>query len=212
MFSPYLHAKYFRPEARAAGFGLIELMVSISIMAVIMAVVLARHDRFNGVILLRSQAYEIALQLREIQLSAVSATSRVETSTGIVNEFRSVLGIHFSTNDRNSYKIFQTDNNNFSYTPTKQFGQQGIIDSRFEVRNLRQNQPPYNPIPGGAVSVVFERPDFDARFFSTAGAPISTPGILIDIARVGETGISNDVVRTVEVTTTGQITVLENSP
>lgn len=185
-----------------AGFGLIELMVSISIMAIIMAVVLARHDKFNGVILLRSQAYQVALQLREIQLSAVSAVSRGENSGSfLAEEYRSVLGVYFTTSNRGSYKIFQDQNGNFRYDSGEEYGQQGAIDPRFEIRALRAGSNPIN-----TVSVVFERPDFDARFF---GPLIEYPDatIQIDIAKVGETGTTSDVVRTLEITSTGQIAV-----
>lgn len=204
MFSTYLHSKTTKSQKYTSGFGLIELMVSITIMAVIMAVVLARHDKFNGVILLRSQAYQIALQLREIQLSAVSATSRVVSGTSNAGEYRSVIGIYFTTAEKNKYQIFQDANDNSRYDASEQFGQQGIIDPRFEIRDIRLNQPPYTSI--SPVSVVFERPNFDAKFFGLS-TEIATPGILIDIAKVGESGTGSDVVRTVEITATGQIAV-----
>ena len=55
------------------GFGLVELLVSISIMLLVTMVVLVNHESFNNGALLRSQAYEVALRLREVQLSAVGA-------------------------------------------------------------------------------------------------------------------------------------------
>lgn len=201
MFSTYLHSKTTKSQTSISGFGLIELMVSISIMAVIMAVVLARHDKFNGVVLLRSQAYQVALQLREIQLSAVSATSRNVSGTSLAGEYRSVLGVYFSTAEKNKYQIFQDANNNFRYDVAEQFGQQGIIDPRFEIRAIRASG---NSI--ASVSVVFERPDFDARFFGPGGE-LPASQIEVDIAKVGESGTGSDVVRTVEITATGQIAV-----
>lgn len=189
-------------RTRLRGFGLIELMVSISIMAIIMAVVLARHERFDGVILLRSQAYEVALQLREVQLSAVSAAS-------LAGEYRENLGIHFDTNQPNRYILFQDSNSganaNFRYDPGEEFGAPGIIDNRFTISGIR---PETGSISGTGLSVVFERPNFDARFYDQSGE-LSTTRIKIDVRRVGTSGNSNDEVRSVEVTNTGQIAVGE---
>ena len=103
-------------------------------MVVIMAVVLARHDRFDSVLLLRSQAFEVALQLREVQLSAVSASGRA-------GEYRENLGIYFSTNNPNRYILFQDSasgaNANFRYDAGEEYGAPGIIDPRFAITGIR---------------------------------------------------------------------------
>lgn len=192
MFSTCLRSNPLRKCVKSAGFGLIELMVSITIMAVIMAVVLARHDAFNGAVLLRSQAYQVALQLREIQLSAVSAV-------GVEGEYRSVVGAYFTTANPNKYQIFQDGNGNNSYDAGEEFGQQGIIDPRFRINAIRRGVGSTN---GSPVSVVFERPDFDARFFGPLGG-YPDAVIEIDIVKVDDPS----VVRTIEITATGQIAV-----
>ena len=190
----------FRTSKSKAGFGLVELMVSISIMVVIMAVVLARHDRFDSVLLLRSQAYEIALQLREVQLSAVSASGRA-------GEYRENLGIYFSTNNPNRYILFQDSatgaNANFRYDAGEEYGAPGIIDQRFAITGIR---PETGRISGGGLSVIFERPNFYARFYDQGGQ-LSTSRVKIDIREVGTLGTDTDEVRSVEITSTGQISV-----
>lgn len=194
-----------RLKKNSRGFGLIELMVSISIMAIIMAVVIARHDRFNGVILLRSQAYEIALQLREVQLSAVSATSRA-------GEYRANLGIYFDTTNPNRYTLFQDSetgtNANLRFDPGEEIGASGILDSRFEIKSIRYDNNSTNGATLQAASVVFRRPDFDASLQGTAG-PVNTERIKVDVVRVGTSGTASDELRSVEITSTGQITVTD---
>ena len=56
------------------------------------------------------------------------------------------------------------------------------------------------------LSVVFERPNFDAWFFDSSGL-VTASSVEIDISKRDQTGTGNDVVRTVEITSTGQITV-----
>lgn len=190
------------------GFGLIELMVSISLIVLVMGIVLVNHNSFNGAVLLRSQAYEIALQVREVQLNAVSVARSGDT-------FRAVYGVHFdtdTTNNRNQrYAIFRDTNANYYYNSGEAFGIQGSVDGQFEIRAIRT-------ISGGVstnrtnISIVFERPNFDARFFTAAapGGQVNAEIVEIDIARREVSGTGNGVVRTVEITSAGQISIKEN--
>lgn len=190
------------------GFGLIELMVSISIMLLVIGVVLARQDSFNGAVLLRSEAYEVALAAREVQLNSVSVIS-------IENSYRTLLGLHFDTNNDALVRIFKDTssgmNANGFYDNGEAFGKQLNIDSRFEIRGIRT-------FSGGStigtsvsvLSVVFERPNFDAKFFDSGGM-VNASSVEIDISKRDQTGDANDVVRTVEITSTGQITVKCNT-
>ncbi|MCA9358723.1 prepilin-type N-terminal cleavage/methylation domain-containing protein [Candidatus Kaiserbacteria bacterium] len=184
-------------QINQSGFGLVELMVSISIMVIVASIIMTKQSAFNGSVLLRSQAYEVAFDLREVQLSAVSAAG----NTGV---FRSVLGVHFDTANAGHYAIFKDADADGFYDSGEEYGIQGALDSRFEVRSLRAVGA---AITGNDVSVVFVRPNFDARFFDSSGTEINASSIEIDIARIGFTGTGPDVLRTVEVTSTGQIAV-----
>lgn len=202
MFWHSSHSRKASPRSLArqstGGFGLVELMVSISIMAIVAAVVLTRQSTFNSAVLLRSEAYQIALQVREVQLNAVSAS-------GDTGTFRDVLGVHFSTTTDGTYRIFRDANTNGFYDgATEEFGLQGILDSRFEIRDIRGVGA---TISGNEVSVIFVRPNFDARFFHSAGSELTASAVEIDVARRGVTGNGPEVVRTLEITSTGQIAV-----
>jgi hypothetical protein len=58
-------------------------------------------------------------------------------------------------------------------------------------------------------SIIFERPNFDAEFYSFLGtpAPSNVSAVEIDIRVKGTSGSGLGEVRTVEVSRTGQITV-----
>jgi type II secretory pathway pseudopilin PulG len=182
-----------------AGFGLVELLVSISILVMVMATILVQQQAFNGAVLLRSQAFEVALQAREVQLSAVSA---VGASAG---DFRSVLGLHFDVDTPSQYLIFEDANDNNFWNSGEEYGSQGRLDNRFEIGDIRTvNGATETPVNN--LSVVFERPNFDARFYDSTGE-INVPAIEIDVVRVGASGTGLGSVRTVEITSTGQISV-----
>lgn len=205
MFWNYLALrKPQKQQESMAGFSLVELMISISIMVIVAGIILTRQSSFNGAVLLRGEAYDIALQIREVQLNAVSASGNSGT-------FRSVQGVQFDTStfSNNFYRIFVdtptgVDANGF-YDSGEEFGQQGLLDPRFEIRAIRAIGT--DAIVGTEVSVVFVRPNFDARFFDSSGELTNTSSVEVDIARRGATGTGPDVVRTLEITSTGQIAV-----
>lgn len=178
---------------------MVELLISISIMVIVASIILTRQSSFNSAVLLRGQAYEIALQVREIQLSAVSAS-------GDTGAFRSVLGVYFDTNginDDHFHQFRDADSDNF-YDPVEEFGLQGRLDNRFEIEAVRGVG---EAITGTELSVVFVRPNFDARFFDTNGELTAASGVEIDIRRRGSTGTGPGELRTIEITRTGQISV-----
>jgi type II secretory pathway pseudopilin PulG len=184
-----------------SGFGLMELMVSISIMIVITSVIMARHDSFNAASLLRGQAYAIALQAREVQLNAISATME--------GGFRNVFGLHFDTvNNPNGYAIFKDadsggTSNNY-YDAAEVHGKQGVVDRRFYIRAIRLMSGSAVSSTPTNISISFKRPNFDARIYTSAGneAASTVSGVEIDIGVVGKADV-----RTVEITKTGQISV-----
>jgi prepilin-type N-terminal cleavage/methylation domain-containing protein len=206
MFSHFsaLHKKYFTSPL-TAGFSMIELMVSISIVVLVLSITLTRQSAFNSSVLLRSQAYEIALDMREIQLSAVSATS---DGSGV---FRTTLGVHFDEANPSEYIFFRDlDGDNFydsGATPAEEFGGQGLIDPRFEIRSIASD---VGILTNDEVSIVFERPNFDALFYETSNNAQSANVISIVIGTVGGSGSTcADEARVVNVSAAGQITVVE---
>jgi type II secretory pathway pseudopilin PulG len=188
---------------RTSGFGLIELMVSVSIMVLVSGIVLTRHSAFNGATLLRGQAYEVALLLREVQSTAISAA--FADAVG----YRNVLGVYFNSNAgaNGLYAVFRDDDADYFYSTSEVFGEQGILDPRFEISAIRL-------IGGGGgtvdeLSVLFERPNFDAKLYEGPGNPVASgvSGVEIDVRLRGTSGATSAEVRTVEVTKTGQISV-----
>lgn len=182
------------------GFSVIELIVSISILVLVLGIVVVNQGAFNSSVLLRSQAYEVALAMREIQLSAVSAAS---DGSG---QFRSVQGVYFNTtsNQNDRYTSFRDADDDYFYDTAEQFGLPGVLDGRFEIRDLSPSGL------GSAVSVVFERPNFDARFYTSANTDLDVPVITITIGLRGGSGTTCGTdIREIEITASGQIAVLE---
>ena len=196
-------------KAKTIGFSLVELVVSIAIIVLVLSIVITQQNGFNRSVLLRSQAYEIALTIRETQLSAVSA---INAMSGGAEDFRSVIGVHFDTtaNFNQRYTVFLDEGSGFyeSGLGDIQMGVSGILDPRFEIGDIRLNGA---SVASGQVSITFVRPNFDARFKTSALGALETSGVVeIDVVPTNGIGVGcPDDVRTIEITATGQVAVLK---
>ncbi len=81
---------------------MIELIVAMSIFAVVTGVVLYNYSQFNTNILVNNLAYDVGLSIREAQVYGVSVRERTAGS----NDFSSSYGIHFEQNLPSSLLLF----------------------------------------------------------------------------------------------------------
>lgn len=198
----------------AAGFGLVELLVSISIMILVTTVVLANHSTFTSSSLLRTQAYDVALRVREVQMAAVSSQS------GTGNNFRAVNGIQFSVGalsatapvDKGRYRAFTTtaDIANSSWTSSiAQLGAVGVLDSRFEfgpITTVASDGTVMNHTVG--LYITFVRPNFDARYFRGGnGVELSANTVAARIGIRPRGSNADPAPRYVVISRNGQVTV-----
>ena len=189
----YYQPKSFQSSRR--GFGLVELMVSMSIMALVSAVIITRQSAFNGAVLLRNQTYEIAFALREAQLLAVRGGDET------VRRY----GVYINTADatEHQYLIFKDEDSDGRFDVSEQIGLTGKLDSRFEIREAYIDTTSHNEMV-----VLFERPNFDAKFYDSTGIEQYDNVAFIDVARTGVSGTDAGAVRRVEISKTGQISVV----
>jgi hypothetical protein len=166
-------------------------------MVLVTSVIIVRQDAFNGATILRNQAYEVALDVRQVQLQAVSASN-------LSGSFREVYGLRFDASSDN-YRIFQDSDDNKEYDSSEEYGPQGFLDKRFEIKEIKTVDGASINIYSDPVNVFFRRPNFDASFFNdTNGTELasSISAIQIVVAVKG-----SGLIRTVEISKAGQITV-----
>lgn len=85
---------YFRHRTHTSkGFTLLEIMVSISIFAVVSALIMADYPKFNKQTALTSLVNQIAISVREAQVNGISVRSYSSTVSGY-----SAYGLFFGTN------------------------------------------------------------------------------------------------------------------
>ena len=184
------------------GFGLIELMVSVSIMTLVSSIILVKNRSFNNALLLRNQAYEVALALRQVQLQAVSG-NRVAGAT------TDQYGIYFNLSSATTNHRYQAFRDSDSGTAGWYEGSDTVIgvlesiDQRFQIVVSNSSGVATGD---NYLSITFVRPNFDALFKTGASAPESGPQYL-KIMPKDTSGYSDAPYRLVEITSTGQISV-----
>jgi len=170
----------------ARGFSLIELIVSIAIIAVITAVVLAQYGSFNSITLLNSLAYDVALSIREAQVLGISVR-------GDDGAFSSAYGMHFTSGD--TYMLFVDRNDDGNYDSGEEVSSYTIGQNN-EVVDLCAN----TTCDLATLDVLFLRPNPDALVYTDPSvSAISSSRVVV--------GSPDGNTRTVRIWPTGQIAI-----
>jgi len=175
----------------SAGFGLIELLVTMSIMTLVSTIVLVNQGTFNNAIVLRNQTYEIAFMLRQAQLVAVSGT---DNRVGDGQRF----GVQINRS-QNSVTLFSDTNNSGTYNAGDTVLDSRRLDSRFEIDAVSIGSTNNVAI----LHVIFERPNFDAQLRD--GGTLRT-----GVAEIVVSSRNGGTSRVIQVTNSGNISVISN--
>jgi len=190
------------------GFSLIEVLITSVIIGVVSAIVVVRYGAFNSSVLLKNQAYEIALAVRQAQVFTVS-------SRGQGNDFRDEYGVYIDLNTGTTQQmiLFIDTIDDGAYSNDTEVVDSITIDSRFEITDicLADANDVINGTPDCSadglkdLSVMFARPDFDAEFAAT-GDPSPTAARMqttIVLSPVDGSPVSRSII----VNSAGQISV-----
>lgn len=206
----------FRPSR---GFTLIEMMVSLVIFAAISGVVLLNYNGFNSRILLSNLTYDIALSIRQSQVFGIGVREYASETPPF-----GIFLIEDSTDGSTNHYVFYSDlgnpGDNAYADPTgtncsnpecldRYVLQKGNKVSSFCIWNGASSIcSPDLPGPESldSLSILFRRPNPDARFFAVCGGgacSIAAP----DKATLTISDPSSSISKMITVLNTGQISV-----
>jgi prepilin-type N-terminal cleavage/methylation domain-containing protein len=197
------------------GFTLIELMVSIFIITTISGVIIFQYARFDGQLLLKNLAFEVALSVRDAQQRGITAQ---DTKVG-ANTY--AYGVHFSHAAPTQYIIFRDANDDLTYDA-------GEAVNTFTMTRGNSIKPLPSPLSAGkgglcagdrdsggafatnecwisTLDIMFVRPNPDA-FFARTGTLPSPVGTVSEV-EITLINARNTIERTVRITNTGQVSV-----
>ena len=179
------------------GFTLIEMLMTLSIFAVITSTVLISHSKFSGNLLLGSLAYDVALSIRQAQVYGLSVRE-ASVGSGI---FDVGYGVHFDNNSDSSYILFADLNDNSEYDGQSEIVEVFNINNHYRISDLCGLTPNGSTCVAGVstIDIVFKRPDPDAIISSNTGVNHRKAEIILQSSSGEE--------RKVSIWTTGQISV-----
>ena len=188
-----LHATRFM--LRDGGFTFIELVVSVSIFALISGLLLADYGKFSSRAILNNLAHEIAQSIREAQVYGIAVRE-----FGVASGSFPTHGINFNSTSPQTFLLFADENESGSYTAEELLeifslrGDNtitelcGFVSASSSCRELTE------------LNILFTRPDPDALLLGVPG-----PGPYVYV-RIEISPRKGDPVY-VSVWTTGQISV-----
>lgn len=175
-----------------SGFTLIELLVTVSIIVLVTGLALSRYSSFNSTVLLNSEAHEVALDVRRAQSYGLSAS-------GLGGSFRDPYGVYFNLNRPGRYIFFQDSDRDGRYDTSEQL-EVVKIDPRYELAELCTESSCNTG--SGAVSVLFQRPNFLANFWSSFDGSVSELSI-----RLSEADSGSPKSKVIKIESTGYIDI-----
>ncbi len=146
------------PHTRG-GFTIIEVMVTVSIIAILSAILLYQFKNFDSKLLLKNLAYEVAIVLREAQVYGVSVQ-------GGAGNFQYAYGVHFDTDTPTNYILFRDSNPNGMYDVGEMVSSYTIGRGNRVIR-LCDREGALCSSSGTTITtldITFKRPDSDASF------------------------------------------------
>lgn len=188
-------------------------MVSIGIITVVTAILLFRFDAFNSTTLLNSQAYEMALDIRQAQVSGVSVRGDNKT-----DQFNEEFGVYFRRGSDGQYLLYRDNGNDkvakYNYDNRNDPNtrddviEKMYLDTRFRITEICANSVSVdcpNEYSLDELSIYFARPNFDAKFWgrNTSGVVSGINSVSIAIQPLD----GGDAHKFVYITPAGQISV-----
>lgn len=166
---------------RSGGFTLIELLVVISIATIIMTALVVQNNRWNDSLVVTTQAYELAMMIRQAQIYSLGVR---EDTAGSGDKFNIGYGVYFEINSPTQYKFFADRNNDLKLNPASEVLAdgtktltRGVVIDKFCDASSGSETCFTNP-PNRRLSISFLRPEPKAniRFLNSGGSGGSTFG------------------------------------
>ena len=174
------------------GFTVLELLVVVTIMAIITSIVLFNNRDLNSSILVSNTAYEMNLLIREAQAYGLGVRGTGDTA----NAFSYAQGVYFDLSTPDKVILFSDKDGNGTFTAnSNEEIQVYMLDSKRAGTILSICKPSGTgacDALGVAVSVLFKRPNPESIFKTSNG---STNGpVVINTGFAGSQGMCRSII------------------
>ena len=153
--------KGVKKNGLASGFTMIEMTITIFIIAIIATIVLANFGGFGENVAMQRSAQEFALFLRQAQNMSLSVR-QIETSAGRI--IPPAIGVFLNISSPESYILFADLDNNKRYDPAvdAKVGNDTFFEKRVKIDSLLDQ----NSIPQSVINIVFAAPEASMTIYN----------------------------------------------
>lgn len=197
------------------GFTLIELIVVISIFAILSSIMVFNYGSFKSSLSIQNLADDIALSVRKAQGYAIGVHGY-----GISNSFDSGYGVHFSTAEstagsvsgnvgsNKSFILFANINNDKEYDSSPSCGDPTSSTECLEVLSITSADEIKEILLGSTsvatLDIMFKRPNPEPKFYVNGSYDASISSVKIKISN------DNGISKIITISNVGQISVSNN--
>jgi prepilin-type N-terminal cleavage/methylation domain-containing protein len=179
-----MHCSIFSKN-KNKGFTLLELIVVMSIATIIMTTLVIQQDSWNDSLVVNTQAYELALMIRQAQVYSLGVREDISAPSGTVDKFNVSYGVYMDQNHLDRYVFFVDRNGNKIYDS-------GPPDEAIEIKTFNRGVlikdvcgnkgkcfPGIGPLE--QASILFFRPKTEAiiSLLNFGGNPVDVPPVVI---------------------------------
>ena len=208
--STFVSFVFIRNWCRVAGFSIVEMVVSVSIVALVMAVILFSYSKFNDNLALGAAGQELAIAVRQAQVYGLTV-KEVSVNSG---NFNTAYGAYFDLNDLSNYYIFADTNGDKVYNVGSGCGsgsteciEKIALRNGVKISQICDGVSNCPPGPGGSVTnldITFLRPNPDATInFANSGGNIKATTLTGKVVLISP----RNKTLTVTIESTGQVLV-----
>lgn len=173
-----------------------ELLVSVSIMVLVIAMILVNYKKFDSGVVLANLGYDIGLAIRQAQTYGISVKGNI---SGGMQTFTSPYGVYFNVSTPQNFILFVDSNSDGNYTSTEKVDQFNIRQP-FKITKIYTINSSAVETQRSQATITFLRPNPDAKI-KVDGIPSS------DAVEIYIGSTSGTEVVVVTVSATGQISV-----
>lgn len=194
-------------SSSAAGFSLIEMLITISVMGIIAGTVFVQRSSFSESISLKNVAQEIAVAIRQAQVYGVS--SRGSNLGDDFDEFS--YGVYFNLSNEQSFLMYRDTRGNRGYQPADDLIETYQLPRDMRIRYICVHDDfdttACNTADRDNLVIRFSRPHPDAQILTRNGNEITIGGQDAVTAVIAIEEIDSERQRRVVVRSSGYITV-----
>lgn len=192
-------------KKKNAGFTLVELMVTITVMLIITSVSLFNYTEFNSVTMTNNLAYDIALAVRQAQSYGIAVRAN---SNNTQADFDIAYGIHFSkSNNVLVFNLFADTSSEGKYDIGEELQEYKLLQGTSIEKVCITDGGCLTSDSGQYIDILFKRPDPESKISYNIERDLERVGVADKTVTITIENATKNLRKNIIVYPTGQLSI-----